>query len=113
MRSEWLFILKVGPESRQAAIEVLSEVMTFAAFDVPLRLLFLDRGAKLLSAAHDPELSGMLSALSLYGVDELFVEIESCEAERGDSPCHALSVREIPRLGISDFILSHRRVIGG
>lgn len=113
MRSEWLFIVRVGPESRQAAIEVLSEVMTFAAFDVPLRLLFLDQGAKLLLAGKDPELSGMLSALALYGVSELFIETASCEAAAGDSLSHALAVSEIPRLGISDFILSHRRVIGG
>ncbi len=112
MRPEWLFIVRVGPESRQLAIEVLSEVMTFAAFDVPLRLLFLDQGAKLLISGIDSEISGMLSALPVYGISELFVEKESLETMGISGSALATEVGVLGREEVSDFFLSHEKVFG-
>ena len=112
MRPELLYIIRVSPESRQAAIEVLSELMTFAAFDVPLRVLFLDQAAKMLVPGIDPEISGMVSALGLYGVSDLFVETESLEVMDVALSGLSLLVDRLPRGEIPGFIHSHQRVFG-
>lgn len=112
MQPELLFVLRVSPASHQAVIEVLSEVMTFAAFDIPLRLLFLDEGVKLLASDTDPQISGMLSALPLYGVSEFFVETESLVALGNASVNPTLGLSKLPRGKVSAFILSHERVLG-
>jgi sulfur relay (sulfurtransferase) DsrF/TusC family protein len=109
---ELLYIIRVSPESRQAAIEVLSELMTFAAFDLPLRVLFLDQAAKMLVPEVDPEISGMVSALALYGISDLFVETESLEVMGVAISGLSLQVNSLPRGEISGFIQSHQRVFG-
>ncbi|MEY4685556.1 MAG: sulfurtransferase complex subunit TusC [Pseudomonadota bacterium] len=112
MRSELLFIVRVNPDNRQATMEVLSEIMTFAAFDVPLRLLFLDRGVRLLSSEIDPQIAGMMMALPLYGVADLFVERESLDAIEIASSALNEQVISVPRSEISRFIFQHKGVMG-
>ena len=112
MRTDLLFIVTVSPTLRQVAIEVLSEILTFAAFDIPLRVLFLDRAAKLLITGADPEIYGMIEAFSLYGVSEVFVERESlieCGVDEQSVPGNVIILR---RAEISHFIRMHRRVMG-
>lgn len=108
MRSELLFIVRVNPAEREVAIEVLSEIMTFAAFDVPIRLLFLDQGVILLSSGIDPDLAGMMKALPLYGVTELFVERESLEAMEIPYSNGELSLTPLFRADVPQFILQHQ-----
>ncbi|MEN9681272.1 MAG: hypothetical protein RLZZ627_1165 [Pseudomonadota bacterium] len=111
MRSELLLIVRVGPDVRQVALEVLSEILTFAAFDVPLRLLFLDQAAKLLSSETDSEIHGMISALSLYGVRDVFVERESLTDWGVTEESLSEKVMTISRADVFTFIRTHRGVM--
>jgi len=97
---------------RHAAIEVLSEILTFAAFDIPIRLLFLDQAVKLLSPSSDAEIAGMIEALSLYGIKDVFVEGESLVEWGMTEECVSEQVRTLPRSEVSAFIRTHRGVIG-
>jgi tRNA 2-thiouridine synthesizing protein C len=112
MRSELLFVVSVDPAKRQVAIEVLSEILTFAAFDIPLRLLFLDQAIMLLMPGIDPEISGMMATLPLYGITDVFVEKESL-IECGMTLDHVPEKFErLARSEISTFIQMHQRVMG-
>ncbi|HAZ42278.1 MAG TPA: hypothetical protein DCY52_08405 [Methylococcaceae bacterium] len=112
MRGEYLFVVRVDPVARQLAIEVLSEIMSFAAFDVSLSLLFLDRGAYLLSPEIDAEIAGMMAALPLYGVTELYVEKESLEALALTPFTLADRVISLPRAEICQWMLQYQGVLG-
>ena len=79
MRGRILFVIRVDPADERIASEVLSELLTFAAFDVPVSVLVLDRAARLLSKEISPALSGMMASLDLYGIKDIFVERESLE----------------------------------
>lgn len=74
-----MFVIRVDPADERIASEVLSELLTFAAFDVPVSVLVLDRAARLLSKEISPALSGMMASLDLYGIKDIFVERESLE----------------------------------
>ncbi len=111
MRAELLFIVRVGPDVRQVAIEVLSQILTFAAFDVPLRLLFLDQAAKLVSPETDPEIHGMIEALSLYGVRDVFVEKESLADWGMTEESLSEKVMTISRADVFTFIRTHLGII--
>lgn len=113
MRTERLFIVSIDPKHHQLAVEVLSEIMTFAAFDVPLRVLLLDNGVTLLSHDVDSEISGMLKALPLYGVSEIFVEKESLLDWGLHEADLAEGVMTLSRAEVADFILTHEGVISG
>ena len=111
VRGEYLFVVRVDPEARQLAIEVLSEIMSFAAFDVPLSLLLLDRGAYLLSPEIDAEVAGMMAALPLYGVTKLYVEQESLEALELTPFTLADRVISLPRAEFCQWILQYPGVL--
>jgi tRNA 2-thiouridine synthesizing protein C len=84
----FLFILRRPPYEGNAVRESLDMLMTVAAFDQPVRMLFLDDGVFLLKSGQNPEglgvrpLEPLLAALEVYGVEELWVEKESLH-ERG------------------------------
>lgn len=110
MRSELLFVVGVDPAKRQVAMEVLSEILTFAAFDIPIRLLFLDQGIMLLMPGSDPQITGMMATLPLYGITDVFVEKESvleCGINVDSLP---ENVGRLPRSEIHTFMQMHQRV---
>lgn len=104
MSPENLLLVRVDPSSRHAAIEVLSEILTFAAFEIPLRILLLDRAAMLCSPDVDAELAGMVAAWPLYGVSQVFVENESLNDCALDPSVLPESIRTLPRAEVLNLL---------
>lgn len=92
--TRWLFLLRRGLASPSAGLAGIEMLLTAAAFDQPVSVLFLDDAVNLLlpAAADAPtellNLAGMLRSMSMYGLQGVYVERESL-AERGVAD-HAL-----------------------
>ena len=85
-------------------------ILTAAALDQKARLLFLDDGVFQLKASQQPEIIGfkqlapIYSALSLYDVDELWVEHESLRERSLESTQLILPVQLMPRAQMASFL---------
>jgi tRNA 2-thiouridine synthesizing protein C len=84
----YLFVLRKPAHSGAFAQETLDIILTTAAFDQNVSLLFLDDGVFQLKGGQQPQFSGykdtpaMFNALEMYDVTALYTEAESL-AERG------------------------------
>ncbi|WP_045225785.1 sulfurtransferase complex subunit TusC [Methyloterricola oryzae] len=106
MRS-FLFLMGRPPYAGLWAQESLDHLLTVAAFDQTVRVLFLDDGVFQLLDAQRPRgrrsVAAQLQALALYDVDEVFAERESLQ-ERGVStkdlvlPARLVARAEVPAL---------------
>ena len=114
----FVFVLRVPPHGSLQGQETLDMILTTAAFDQKVHLLFLDDGVFQLKAGQRPEiidfkpLIPIYSALSLYDVDELWVEHESLQ-ERGLThdelilPVHLIARSEVSEfLAVQDVMMS-------
>ena len=85
---KFLFIVRHPPLQGIALSESLDLVMTVAAFDQSVRVLFLDDGVFSLKSGQshpNPAVKSsalMFGALEVYDIKEIFVEVESL-VERG------------------------------
>lgn len=107
---KFLFILRRPPYQGSATRESLDMLMTVAAFDQPVRVLFLDDGVFLLKTGQRPEGLGLkpvqpwLAALQVYDVEDLWAEEESL-AERGlDRQNLSLQVHPLRRAEVARFV---------
>jgi len=88
VRKSFLFILRRPPHGGIHAQEALDIILTTAAFDQTVRLLFIDDGVFQLQRDQRPEtidfkhIAPIFGALELYDIEELWVEEESLR-ERG------------------------------
>ena len=112
MKPEVLFVVRADPSREQLATEVLSEILTFAAFDVSVRLLFLGEGVRFLAADIAPALSGMMASLGFYGIEELFAERESLEAFSVPEENLPMPVTILTESDISSFLRRHDWILG-
>ncbi len=84
----FLFIMRKAPHQGTQLQEILDVILTTAAFDQAVSLLFLDDGVFQLKQQQQPVASGLkdtlaiIHALELYGVNDYYVEVESL-IERG------------------------------
>jgi tRNA 2-thiouridine synthesizing protein C len=84
----YLFVLRKPPYSGAYVQETLDIILTTAAFDQKVSLLFLDDGVFQLKNQQVPEISGqkntaaIFKALTIYDVNSIYVEAESL-TERG------------------------------
>lgn len=107
MAKSLLLISRQAPWSGPGAREALDIVLAGGAFDLPIGLLFLDDGVFQLttnqkaSAVQQKDLSANLQALSLFGVEELFVCAVSA-AERGLDPT-ALNLDDVQVLAAREL----------
>jgi tRNA 2-thiouridine synthesizing protein C len=105
----FLFMLRRPPQAGFRVRETLDMVLTSAAFDQPVTLLFLDDGVYQLKRGQRPEAAGLppvaplFDALALYDVQAVLVERESL-AERNLSendlviPVELIGRADIPAL---------------
>jgi tRNA 2-thiouridine synthesizing protein C len=107
---KFLFVLRHPPAEGPGIRESLDQIMTVAAFDQTVQVLFLDDGVFLLKSGqcpHDPAVkpsAPAFAALALYDIDELWVERESL-AGRGLDPAKLiLPVRTLGRAEIAPLI---------
>ncbi|MEH6813984.1 MAG: sulfurtransferase complex subunit TusC, partial [Motiliproteus sp.] len=76
-------VMRSAPYSNQTAKEALDAVLTGAAFEIPLALLFMDDGVYQLlpeqngTAIHAKNLPSTLSVLPMYDVEKIYVEASS------------------------------------
>ncbi len=118
MNKNVLFIMRRAPHAGNHAHETLDAVMTVAAFDQSVRVLFVDDGVFQLKKDQDPAAIGLkhvapwFQALRIYGVHELFVEAESLSERSLGEDDLSLPVQLLQRdqiaglLGSQDVILT-------
>ncbi|MCW8884881.1 MAG: sulfurtransferase complex subunit TusC [Motiliproteus sp.] len=81
-----LAVMRTGPYGNQTAKEALDAVLTAAAFELPLSLLFMDDGVFQLLPQQDTQgigakdLSATLPVLPMYDVERFYVEQSSLES---------------------------------
>lgn len=98
--------MRTPPHHGSILQEKLDVLLTTAAFDQPIVLLFLDDGVFQLKKTQQPEkqvlkdTACILNAVEMYGVKSLFIEVEAMQ-ERGlkqsdfTSPLKAINRKEI------------------
>ncbi len=110
MMKKFLFIMRTAPHSGIQLQERLDIVLTTAAFDQQVALLFLDDGVFQLKKLQQVEQQGLkdtlaiFNALEIYDVNDLYIEVESLQ-ERGLKPGDlSLPVKEFYRKNINQLI---------
>lgn len=111
-KKRFLFILRQPPRSGIRAKETLDMVLTFAAFDQTVGILFTDDGVHQLQPGQQdvsdmPVMSEMLGALSMYDVDSVWVEQESLQARGLTVTDTAIPVRAIARSAVAELLAAH------
>ena len=98
------------PHNGSKLQERLDVILTVAAFDQQVALLFLDDGVFQLKQGQQPDKQGLkdtasiFNALEIYDVKDLYVEIESLQ-ERGLKPGDlTLPVKEFYRNDINGLV---------
>ena len=87
----YLFVLRKPAHSGAYVQEMLDSILTTAAFDQKVSILFLDDGVFQLKSGQHPEKAGMkdtaaiFNSLEIYDVEDLYAEVESLQ-ERGLKP---------------------------
>jgi tRNA 2-thiouridine synthesizing protein C len=114
-----LFILRKPPHSGIYTQEMLDIIMTTAAFDQEVSILLLDNAVFQLKHHQNVTNTGLkdtaaiFNALSLYGINTIYVEAESLQ-ERGLSADDlSKSVSEIPRQEMGRFFKPFDLILSG
>jgi len=112
-----LFIMRTAPHSGILLQEKLDVILTAAAFDQQVALLFLDDGVFQLKKRQQAEKHGLketasiFNALEIYDVTEIYTEVESLQ-DRGLKPNDlTLPVKEYYRKDINQLIKQYDVVI--
>ena len=112
-----LFIMRTAPHNGIVVQEKLDVILTAAAFDQQLALLFLDDGVFQLKQGQQSEKQGLkdtssiFNALEIYDVNDIYSEVESLQ-ERGLKPSDlSLPVKEYYRKDINQLMQQYDVVI--
>lgn len=114
---KYLFVMRHFPHQSSHVQEALDQLLTSAAFDQTVSLLFVDDGVFQLKATQNSQAMGLkntaavYSALSLYGVTDLFVELESLQASGLSVEDLILPVQLLPRTEVNALLLQHTAII--
>jgi len=110
MTKKFLFIMREAPHQGIQLQEKLDVILTAAAFDQKVALLFLDDGVFQLKKGQQPESQGLkdtasiFNALEIYDVHDLYMEVESLQ-ERGLKPSDlSLTVQEFYRKDVNELM---------
>lgn len=111
--------MRTAPHNGVQLQEKLDVILTAAAFDQHVTLLFLDDGVFQLKKGQQPESHGLkdtasiFNALEIYDVSDLYTEVESLQ-ERGLRPADlSLSIKEFYRKEISYLMQQYDLIISG
>ncbi|WP_445370999.1 sulfurtransferase complex subunit TusC [Methylomonas sp. HW2-6] len=106
----FLFVMRRPPYTGVRLAETLDALLTAAAFDQRVAVLWLDDGVFQLLARQQPEslalkdTSAIFKALELYEVTELYLERESLQARGLTADELILPVRLVGRSEVHDLI---------
>ncbi|GAB4265719.1 MAG: sulfurtransferase complex subunit TusC [Methylomicrobium sp.] len=115
---KFLFVLRKAPFSGVSLQETLDSLLTIAAFDQPVSILWLDDGVFQIKKHQQPEggfkdTAAIFAALDIYDVHDIRVEVESLQ-QRGLKPGDlTLPVREMYRKEVAAYIKTFDVVLSG
>lgn len=107
---KFLFVMRHAPHQGVRLQELLDVVLITSAFDQTVSLLFLDNGVFQLKKNQQSAVAGLkdtlaiLSALELYDINELVVEVESMQQRYLQNTDLALPVRNILREELAAYV---------
>jgi tRNA 2-thiouridine synthesizing protein C len=114
----FLFVIRRPPCDGVKAHEILDQVLTTAAFDQAVSLLFLDDGVFQLLRNQQADMAGLepvtplLEALPMYDVNALWVEQESLDRRGLCAEALAVPVRTLARSEVASLLLAQDVLIG-
>jgi tRNA 2-thiouridine synthesizing protein C len=118
MQKRYVFVMRHPPHAGWRLQETLDQLLTTAAFDQSVTVLWLDQGVYQLSKHQQPACMGLpdtaaaLTALPLYGVEQLFVEQESLAASGLALDDLVLPLRCLPRSQVNALLQQHAIIMG-
>lgn len=113
----YLFVMSRPPHSGSHLQETLDAILTAAAFDQRVSLVFIDDGVWQLKTLQQPGVLGLkdtlsiLKAVEIYDVKDLYVEQESLAERALLSADLILPTIPIPRRDISALMRTHDLII--
>ncbi|MCQ8102669.1 sulfurtransferase complex subunit TusC [Methylomonas sp. SURF-2] len=114
---KYLFVMRHPPHVGSHVQETLDQILTTAAFDQAVSVLFLDDGVFQLKTRQNPQdmvlknTGAIFTALELYEVKDVFVEAESL-LDRGLSAAELiLPVLTVARADVNALIRRHDVVV--
>ncbi len=114
---KFLFVMDKPPHSGIQLQEKLDLILTTAAFDQKVALLFIDDGVFQIKKGQHPETQGLketsaiFNALEIYDVNKIYTEVESLQ-QRGMKPSDlSLPVKEYYRKDINELMQSYDLVL--
>lgn len=113
---KYLFVMRQAPHLSNRLQEALDQLLTIAAFDQQVELLFIDDGVLQLKTHQNPgqlgarDTAAVFNALALYGVERLLLEAESLQERALSAGDLLLPVELVPRAAIA-YLLSQYDVI--
>lgn len=114
---KYLFVMRHLPHVGSHVQEALDQMLTTAAFDQAVSVLFLDDGVLQLKRGQKPlslagkDTAAMFNALSIYDINQLLVESESLASRGLRAEDLMLPVQLIPRQQVNAYISQHDVVI--
>jgi len=110
---KYLFVMRQPPHFSSRVQETLDQMLTTAAFDQTVGVLFVDDGVLQLKKGQNSEkmalknTAAMFSALEMYDINKLYAETESL-VERGLSAEDLiLVVEKLPRASVIELLKNH------
>lgn len=113
----YLFVLRQPSHISSRVQETLDQLLTTAAFDQSVTMLFLDDGVFQLKSGQDSKLmtmkntAAMLLSLELYGIEQVYVETESLTARGLAQDDLMMPVQPLSRSAVNRLIQQHDMVI--
>ena len=114
---KYLFVQRRAPNNGNHLQEALDMILTTAAFDQSVSLLFLDDGVLQLRKGQNPpalalkDTAAIFSALQIYDIQELFVETESLSARGLHKQDLLLPVQVIDRHEINQLMVDYAVIV--
>lgn len=113
----YLFVMRHLPHLSSHVQEALDQILTTAAFDQAVSVLFLDDGVFQLKSRQDPQTmvlkntAAIFTALELYEISDVFVEAESLTDSGLVLDDLILPVRVIPRAEVNTLMQRHDVIV--
>lgn len=113
----YLFVMRHLPHLSSHVQETMDQMLTTAAFDQSVSVLFVDDGVFQLKQEQKPEsmvlknTAAMFMALEMYDITNVYVEAESLAARGLISDDLILPVKVLSRSEINDFMKRHQVLI--
>lgn len=112
-----LFVVAKAPHGSLHLQEYLDMVLTAAAFEQKVGLLFVEDGVHLLAGGQQPDRIGardvaaVLQSLPLYGVEQVFVERDSVDERAVDIALDGISVQLVERCRVGAVMAGFDAVV--